>query len=232
MSEETGRSEQVRRIRRLLRATARMAHDATLTGGFEKGARSAAQQYNQSLQFLENSGEVPPGFFRRLADEASFDEVGVAAAQLAAYITEDEEGDPGGGRKGRGLGDHNSITITGFGGLKELQELRDLGQVIREHLPDWMRHRTTEEREERRTEEEPNARSLTEVESRLAEVGARLQTVAEQLRRGDLDDERRAELAEQLSRLGQEQARLARQHAMLRERPGPHPPSPPPPPGM
>jgi hypothetical protein len=49
-------------------------------------------------------------------------------------------------------------------------------------------------------------------------VGMKLQAVAEQLRRGDLSDEQRASLAEQLSRLGEEQARLARQHAVLRER--------------
>lgn len=229
MSEETGRSEQVRRIRRMLRATARMAHEATLTGGFEKGARGAALQYNQALQFLESSGEVPPGFFRPMPEETSFEEVGVAAGQLAAYITDEEEGERGpGGKHGHGLGHHNSITITGFSGLKELHELKGLGQLLREHLPEWMRQKATEEREERHTEEETGARSLTEVESRLAEVGAKLQMVAEQLRRGDLGDEQRAELAEQLSRLGKEQAFLARQHAMLRERPGPPPPPPPP----
>jgi hypothetical protein len=61
------------------------------------------------------------------------------------------------------------------------------------------------------------ASSLSDVESRLAEVGAKLQTAAEQLRRGDLPDEDRAMLAEQLSRLGQEQANLARRHALLRQ---------------
>ena len=99
------------------------------------------------------------------------------------------------------------------GSLKELDELKNIGQIIREHMPEWLRGKVPGSAE---AEAEPG--SMSEVESRLAEVGAKLQAVAEQLRRGDLSDEQRAELAEQLSQLGQEQARLARQHAMLRER--------------
>ncbi len=185
----------------------------------EKGARASAQQYNQTVQYLEEQGAIPRGFFQQLREDASFEEVGVAAAQLAGYIQEDDEPE----RRGRpdpssgnvGLGSHN--VIFGLGGLRELKELKDLGQILRESMPEWLRDKIAEKGREAAGAAEKNGATLSEVESRLVEVGARLQAVAEQLRRGDLSDQQRAELAEQLSQLGQEQARLARRHAALRE---------------
>jgi hypothetical protein len=212
MAENDAARSETQRIRRLLRTIARLAKDASLTGTLEKGAGTAARQYNQVLQHLEQTGAVPAGFFPALCEDASFDDIGVAAAQLAGYLEGDEES--GRGEPPRTIGSNN-VNIS-LGGVKDLKDLKELGQVIREHMPDWLRSRVPGRHEEAEEGGPVNATSLTEIESRLAEVGAKLQAVAEQLRRGDLSDGQRAELAEQLSRLGQEQARLARRHAMLR----------------
>lgn len=231
MSETEGTRQEIRRIRRMLRGMARLAKDATLTGSLQGGGRPAAQQYNQLVLRLEQIGLVPQGMFQPLAeapegsdastDEKLFAEIGVAAALLASYLEPDEEEERS--HEGRHAhGPHGNVII-GLGGMKHLEELKDLGRTIRENLPEWMRERERERHSEPREarDEDPagegRASSLSEVESRLAEAGARLQAVAEQLRRDSLTSEQRADLAEQLSRLGQEQARLAREHARLRE---------------
>ena len=86
------------RIRRLLRETARLAEHATLTGSLPNGARSAIKQYNSVLDYLQKNGIVPSGFFAPLEEGIAFDEVGVASAQLAGFLADDDEG-----REGREL---------------------------------------------------------------------------------------------------------------------------------
>lgn len=190
----------------MLQEMHRMAKDASLTGSLKEGARASAQQYNVTLNHLEKLDAVPDGLFPRLSEGATFDEVGVAAAQLAGYLESYEtEAHP----EPRVSGSHN--VVIGLGNLREMKELKELGQYIRNHMPEWLKEKMG------RPSEEKGPTNLSEIESRLAEVGAKLQAVAEQLRRGDLSDVQRADLAEELSKLGQEQARLAREHAMLRE---------------
>ena len=218
MSESHESAGELARVARMLRAMARMARDASVTGTLEKGARTSAQQYNRVLQYLEERSAVPPGLFPPLAEDASFDEVGVAAAQLYGFLEPDSD-EP---RRHRGPGGHgagNQIHI-GFGGLKDIRELKELGQIIRENLPDWVRGAAVvcpkECGPEPREREEERSSTVTQVECRLSEVGARIQAAAEHLRRPDLSDAERERLAEQLSELAQEQARLARRHAELR----------------
>lgn len=208
MSEINNR--ELRRIKRLLETMAEIAKEASLTGSMSGGARSSVAQYNRVLQLLEEAGHAPAGLFPPLNEDAGMDEVGVSAAQLAGYLEVEEESTEGKGAGGP-VSSYNSYNIK-FGG-RDVQDLKGLGEVIREHLGEWLGEKIPGFNKE----EEGNG-SLSDVESRQAEVGAKLQAVAEQLRRGDLSDEQRAELAEQLSRFGQEQARLARQHASLRER--------------
>lgn len=201
---------ELRRIKRLLETMAGVAREASLTGSMSGGARSSAAQYNRVLQLLEEAGHAPAGLFPPLNEDASMDEVGVSAAQLAGYLTVEEE-KPEGKDAGGPVGSYNSYNIK-FGG-KDIQDLKGIGEVIREHLHEWLGDKVPGFNKE----EEGNG-SLSDVESRQAEVGAKLQAVGEQLRRGDLSDAQREELAEQLSRFGQEYARLARQHAALREK--------------
>lgn len=119
-----------RRARRLLRAITDLARDASLTGSLERGARTAIRQYNGLLEYLSKTGVVPRDLFSLLdEDEATFDELGVACALLSAFIEDEEtENQPA-----------TTETIVVTTETQELSELRELGQLIREHMPEVLR---------------------------------------------------------------------------------------------
>src|SRR5437588_62566 len=91
MSETEQAGLEVRRIRRMLRAMERMARESSMTGSLQGGVRASVQQYNLWLEHLVRAGAVPAGLFPPLAEDVSFDEVGVAASLLRSYLEEDEE---------------------------------------------------------------------------------------------------------------------------------------------
>jgi hypothetical protein len=206
---------ETRRILRMLNGTAEMAQHATLTGALDGGAPAASAQVNRAVRFLEQKGMLPPGFFEPLSQEASFAEVGVAASQIVSYLSDDEtEATSSSTHDERG--GHNVVNI-GFGGLKELRELKGIGEMIRSHLPEWlMAEETASRAAEAVVDAQGDPREMAEVDSRLTEIGAHLQAVAEQIRRDDLNLDERLRLAEQLTRLGAEQAQLARTRAAVR----------------
>jgi hypothetical protein len=99
-----------------------------MSGGKEFAVRS----YNSTVQHLTNTGEVPPGLFPPLPEDANLDTVGIASGQLAEYLSaglpEQEE------QKGKG-----GSMIGGDGFVINLGGLGDVGELIREHLPEWLR---------------------------------------------------------------------------------------------
>jgi hypothetical protein len=137
--QQNDRAAEVRRLRRLLKDIAELAQHASLTGSLQGGARTAARRYNQVVLRLEQLGLASPGLFSTLpGDEVSFDEIGVEATLLAGYLKEDEAPASGPG--------HTApiINISGdlhgpLGGIEGLNDLKDLGRVIRESLPEWLR---------------------------------------------------------------------------------------------
>jgi len=78
--------DQIKGVRRMLARIAELAEQASLTGSFEKGAGISLQQYNAAVKLLEQTGAIPAGFFFTLLEGVSFDEIGVASAQLASYL--------------------------------------------------------------------------------------------------------------------------------------------------
>src|SRR5260221_1909134 len=80
----------LRRIRRLLRETTRLAEHASMTGSLQGGQRIAIRQYNAIRNHLEETGAIPEDLFQELdEDEASFDELGVVAGMLDGYLEDD-----------------------------------------------------------------------------------------------------------------------------------------------
>jgi hypothetical protein len=244
MDENDVRKE-VRHVRRMLEEIARLAEHASLTGSLEGGARSAVKRYNAMVARLKEIGAVPDAMLQPLDETASFDELCVESELLAGYLNEDNGDEPEAEtRRSKHLDFEMIVGLAPFLDQKELRELvraavpgrksvnprlviglapflgrEELGRLIREHLPEWFRGQ--EEEEEEPSPPKPSHAPLpSEEEGPLADVGARMQAVAEQLRRADLTDAQRADLAEQLSRLSQEQARLARQRAARREAEG------------
>jgi hypothetical protein len=234
MTEEQDVRE-IRRIVGLLERTHRIARDATMTGALGGGKDYAARQFNAIVTDLSQRGIVLPGYFPPLSEEASLDEVGIACALLADYLKADlpdERGHEGKGKHGQ----HGGFNIQ----IGDIPELKNIGQVIRESLPEWMRAAREGKQPTARpagpgAENNPAATqgdlgglresgaggvtsstSLTDVESRLAEVGAKIQVVAEQLRREELPATELQRLANELSRLGREQAQIAQEAASKR----------------
>ncbi|MCW3094429.1 MAG: hypothetical protein JWL77_47 [Chthonomonadaceae bacterium] len=121
---------EIKNIGNLLATTAEIAEQAGITGMYEDGARRCVQQYNASVKRLEELTAIPPGFFSPVPAEAGFGEVGIACAQLAAYLgaKSPESGAVYHGSKYHVLHNHNE-------GLsqEEQQELREIREMLR-HL--------------------------------------------------------------------------------------------------
>src|SRR5262249_23189836 len=126
MAENGSNQKEIKRTIRLLREIESLADRASLTGSLQAGAGQAAQQVNSILRRLEQIGEVPEGFFPPLAADSNFDTIGVTAAQIAAYIHEEEEEAEKGHPSSSG-GVH--INVNGpIGNLADLDQLRELGK--------------------------------------------------------------------------------------------------------
>ncbi len=128
---DTQHQDEIKNIGNLLAITAEVAEQAGLTGVYEGGARRCALQYNASVQRLETLGAIPTGFFQPLSEEAGFGEVGVACAQLASYlgVVSPESEAASHGTKYNILHHHHGSLSE-----EELQELRDLRDMLRQHL--------------------------------------------------------------------------------------------------
>jgi hypothetical protein len=135
---------EVRRVIRVLEKTVSMAEHASLTGSMAGGSEFAVRSYNSMVQHLSEIGEIPPALFPPLAEGASMDEVGIASAQLAEYLRGDAPKPEQGEGQPAGLHD---IVFFNIGGLGEI------GELIRENLPHWLRgKRGAPESETGRTE--------------------------------------------------------------------------------
>jgi hypothetical protein len=123
---------ELRRLARMLEKTASMAEHASLTGSLAGGKEFAARSYNSVVEHLARIGEIPPGLFSPLSEDTSLDAVGIASAQLAEYLRAglpDEEQ-----QKAKG-----GSMIGGDGFVINLGGLGDIGELVREHLPEWLR---------------------------------------------------------------------------------------------
>jgi NAD-dependent DNA ligase len=209
MEKEGQQDREVGRIRRMLHELGRLAEHASLTGSFAKAGITCVQQYNRLLSRLEQKGHVTTGWFDLLPEDASMADVGVSARLLSAYL-EDQEDD-----------ERSRNVIVGLGDISKV------GEMVREHLPDWLRHREERhaerdarhaEREARRAQRHaeremrhsghaghPFEASGDEASARRDEAQARL-------------DEARARLDEERARLDEERARLDEERARLEER--------------
>lgn len=213
--------KEIRKVIHMLRATAKAAEQAALTGAYSTGGPAFVRQYNAVLEHLKEIGVLREKLFPPLEAEVNSGEAGLLCTQLAAYLegelpaSEEGLGQPG----AHCVKESPSITIA-TGNIGDLGSLKDLGELIRRHLPAWLRGATEQEDADReiKAEAPPEPEpSLNNVESQLAELGAQMQVLAERMRRQDLSVEERLRLAEEMSRVGQEQGRLAREHARLRD---------------
>ena len=199
---------EIKRVRRLLRETARIAEHASLTGSLEKGSRLAIRQYNAIRAHLENTGVIPEELFPELdEDDCQFDELGVAAKLLDGYL--DDEAEPGkeesGNRRkrvevkfGAGMGE--------FGDFKGLAEMirASLPEIVREHLrypPEPPTPPRPPEPPTPPVAPEPPAPPHPPHNPHSEEFGTDLRCLLEKLQSGELDEHERAEITARIVEL-------------------------------
>ncbi len=202
-----------RRLVSILQRIAETARRASLTGELNGAGPAAVAQYNKILARVGALDEAAEAIFEPLSSDASMDEVGFAADQLAGWL---REGLPK-GEEGRGaltretarLGDKVSISV----GDVQLGDLSKLGDMVRQHLPAWLRGEKEEaaegpgaEAEEEQAAVEAPEATLNELESRLAELGERMSALGLRMERQELPPEETREIAQTLRKLGEEQA--------------------------
>ncbi|MFQ6041482.1 MAG: hypothetical protein ACE5PV_11550 [Candidatus Poribacteria bacterium] len=207
--------KEIRRMIRLLESTAKIAQDASMMGTLKEGSKASVRQYNAILERLKETEEIPDALFPPLEEDSSFDEVGVVCKQLSAYLKEEEEPE----KTRRSTGGTYHSPIINIGG-----DLKDLGELIRDALPEWMKKGRVdiftpeEESKESKPAEESETQnlSLNELESQMSELGAQLQVMAERLRRESLSPDEIQRLADGMRELGEKHAELAKKQAALR----------------
>lgn len=209
MSDYNLSSVELVRLHRMLREIAELAHHASITGFLKQGKHSAMQRYNAILQHFEQRGLVPPGLFRPLPNDASFDELNVEATLLASYIEDDVKQ----AKKGRGSSqnvgvslEHEEIAEV----LEEVQHLREMKEAVQEHMPELL-----ETRAEARTELLAELQELRDLRASISELLPQL--VSGQ--RAEAEPETRAkDRAELEQRLAEMERRLAEATAQRQER--------------
>jgi hypothetical protein len=132
MSQTDETAAEIRRIRRLLKQMYQMAEHSSLTGALAGGATDVIQTYNLILTRLGELGVVSGPLFLALPQDASFDRLGVASKLLAGYLEEEAPASD----VLRGV---NNIHI---GSIAGLEDIKDLGRLVRENLPEFLRARS------------------------------------------------------------------------------------------
>lgn len=170
---ENEHEQEIRKLVNVLRRTARMAAQAMWgCSGSEQSqthaAQYGAQQYNRIFYRLKELDPSVSTIFGPLDEHAPLEVVGMACRQLAAYYEDElEEAAAKEGRHYRRR-DWGSFYETAYeaGPFKILfgrsfKDLEDLGKMIRECMPPWMRG---EECQTKAEESKPSPGGEPEVE--------------------------------------------------------------------
>jgi len=204
---------EMRGIIRMLKVTAGRAEDLVMTGGPIHGSAAGVRQYNAVLKRISNSAFADPELFIPLEEDASFADLGICCEQLAAYLEGLEEAmEPGARAKKAAPQIMGPVSIK----VGDVGELGDLGEIIRQAIPSWLKGQMdVKVGVSEAVKKEPEA-EMNDVESRIAELGAQMQALAERMSREELSGDEIRKLADQMRELGQQQSELAKKHAAIR----------------
>ncbi len=230
MSTEQEKNKEIIRIFHLVESTAKLAKEATLTGMLKGGEKRCIKQFNNALNRLIEIDIVPEGLFDPLEEDAEVSEVGVACYHLAGFLKSDLDEFEISQKKM----DKEKIKKIIVGNIGEL---KDLGEVIRQSMPDFLKDawKETKKGDSSKAETSPESESTTQkvvsieieedeeivnpdsnsVESQIAELRTQIQALAEQLQEDIVSPEDIGRLTREMRKLGKQQAKLAHQRATL-----------------
>lgn len=124
------------RLIRALRGLGQAAREAGLTGQLAEGREVAIRQYNAILTRLQAAGDAPVDLFQPLPESASFDSAGLSAIQLLTYLQDEDEE-----RRRRRRERDGDFPPVGAVGQAIQDQFCELGDLLREHMPDSLRAR-------------------------------------------------------------------------------------------
>ena len=175
MSNERESQKEIRRILRLLEATARLVETSVISSEHRFDAEErCARQFNNALTFLTDLDAVPEGLFEPLkTEDATFGDICFACHQVSAYIKEGciDDFDL----------DHMKKTIG--------DELKDVSEVVRQSMPSFLKDMwagqtqdgdvDAAETVEVTSDEDDDSESTTTVEQRIGRLEGQMETVVE-----------------------------------------------------
>jgi len=144
MAEEKGskgmQMMELKGIIHMLKATASMAEDIIVLKSADQKSVAGVRPYNAIVKRL---GDVIPGdLFISLEEDASLMDLGMCCRQLAAYLEGiSEELAP------NKSGDNVIVNVGG--------DLKELGEVIRQAMPSWLKEQVGGEKPKEENAEEP-----------------------------------------------------------------------------
>ena len=213
MSTEEQKASETQALKRLLNAVEQLAKEASLTGMLKGGEERCIGQYNIILSKMEETGTVPEGLFDPLSEGASYGSIGVAASLLSAYL-----GDPKQELKiqleqlPHTLHQHlkdgklnQEIQVHVQKAFKQAgRELRDLGMLVRESMPDFVEQGSSESAKAKEVVHE----AQQELHRQTQELREQMSELANQMQVSGISAERMQELAKKMQELTVKQVEL------------------------
>ncbi len=171
MSNEHESQKEIRRILRLLEATARIVETSVISSEhLFDGEERCARQFNNALTLLTDLEAVPDGLFEPLKTDATFGDICFACHQVSAYIKEGCVDDFD--------FDHVKKTIG--------DELKDVSEVVRQSMPTFLKDIWNGQAEEENVETVETVEvtsdedeDVTSVEQRIGRLEGQMETVVE-----------------------------------------------------
>jgi len=196
----------------MLKATHEMAQNAKMMASRDEELKAGAgvRQYNAVVERLQETDTIPKGIFTPLEEDDTLEALGVCCTQLESYLKGLME-DPA---ERKSTEEHRKV-INVVGGMPNME---NVGELIRQAMPEWLREQMDKGKSEAVKEEEsenPEA-NMNDLESKMAELGAQMQVLAERMHREELSGDEIRKLADQMRELGEQQSKLAKQHAAIR----------------
>ena len=172
MSTEHETQKEIRRILRLLEATANAIETSSIDSDSTKveGGARCARQFNNALTYLIELDAVPEGLFEPLEADTTFGDIYFACHQVTAYLKEGicEDFD--------------------FAEVKKTigSELKDVGEVVRQSMPAFLKDVWSGTTKEETDDSAPVTVEVTSeedkensVEQRIEKLEGQMETIVE-----------------------------------------------------